>query len=106
MSSSAKSVRFFPSLTGSASDTGFLSKIKNMATSMSWKTILIVVCAIILIIIAYSFFKQQIKITLMKTLLVLHHRSFFHHMEIRVGTSVNLSPFPCNHATVVAWTVV
>jgi thiol-disulfide isomerase/thioredoxin len=59
MSSSAKSVRFFPSLTGSASDTGFLSKIKNMATSMSWKTMLIVVCAIILIIIAYSYFKQQ-----------------------------------------------
>jgi hypothetical protein len=29
----------------------------------------------------------------MKTL-VLHHRSFFHHMEIRVGTSVNLSMQP------------
>jgi hypothetical protein len=36
------------------------------------------------------FFKQEIEIIMMKNL-VLHHRSFFHHMEIRVGTSVNLS---------------
>jgi hypothetical protein len=43
--------------------------------------------------IRYFFFKQEIKMIMMKTL-VLHQRSFFHHMEIRVGTSVNLSMQP------------
>ena len=60
MNSSAKSVRFLPSLNDVTPSGGFLSKIKNMATSMSWKTVAIVVFIIILIIGAYSFYKQQL----------------------------------------------